>query len=123
MRRGGKWMGRVNCLISYEHQTQVTPFPVVSISLSLSLSLFFPLSACLANCEAAIQRARRTVSQHAGLHPGIPSGGGQRGCMQTADRAALKARAQTATLAENLASERRKMEGIALFFKGLSWIP
>lgn len=42
MRRGGKWRERVSCLISDEHQTQATPFFI--LSLSLSLSLFSPLS-------------------------------------------------------------------------------
>lgn len=120
MRRGGKWRERVSCLISDEHQTQATPFLILSLSLSLFLSLFFP---SLTNCEAVIQHARCPVSQHAGLHSFIPSGHRLRGHMQTTDRAALKRRAQPVTLAENLASEHRKMEGMALFFKGLSWIP
>lgn len=84
MRRGGKWMGQESWLLSYEHRTQVTLFPVVSLFFTLTV---FPSL----NRKAAIQHARRAVSQNAGLHLLIPR---QRGCMQTADRAAPKHRAQ-----------------------------
>lgn len=58
MRGRGKRMGRVSCLISDEHQTQVTPFPW---SLSILLSVFPSLSSP-ANCEATIHTSANMLA-------------------------------------------------------------
>lgn len=79
-------MERVSRLISYEQQTQVTPFPVLSLSvfswlrpplrlfpLYLSFPLLSPPSLFSltgpANCETVVQHAHQTASQHAGPSP------------------------------------------------------
>ena len=67
----------------------LSPSLHTSPSLSLSLSL-----TSLANCEAVVQHARQTASQHAGLSPIMHNHNRQKGYMQTTDRIALKSRGE-----------------------------
>lgn len=137
-------------LISYEQQTQVTPFPVLTLYLQLRRSLPPPFSlflslppslytspslTSLANCEAVVQHARQPASQCVGLSPIIHNHNRQKGYMQTTDRIALKLRAEESgrqshwqRVGEQAKKERgavreREIEGIVLHYEALSRIP
>lgn len=87
--------------------------PPLFLSRSLSPSLHTsPSLTSPANCEAVVQHARSTASQHVGLSPIIHNHNRQKGYKQTTDRIAVNLRAgesgrQSAWVGEQAKTERR----------------